>query len=252
MSAPKFTPLYTFVFAGLLCTALALAVTAAAVGLRPIQEINERRDLQGQILGALGVTGADGEPLAKEAIDAAWAERVEVIVVDDSGATVAGKGLEDVAVERAKARTEKRPASLHTVFLRKDGDAVGAYAIEMNGMGLWGPISGYMALAPDGFTVTGATFFAPKETPGLGYEIVMPVFTDQWKGTTIYAGGSPKPIRVVKTSVAVECPGAQAAHCVDGISGATLTGRGVEAMVAEAVQTYEPWLERVRSGRGGR
>lgn len=245
---PKFTPTYTLLFSTVLCALLALAVAGAAAGLRPFQEANERRDLHGKILGALGVTAEGGAPLVGEAIDAAWDARVAVIVVDDAGKVVEGATLESVAAEVEAADSEGREPRLHAVYQRKDGDAVGAYAIEMSGMGLWGPIWGYLAIAPDGVTVTGATFFAPKETPGLGYEITAADFTDQWVGRKIYGGGKPKPIRVIKTEVAVECPGDEAQHCVDGISGSTLTGRGVEAMVADAVETYEPWLKTVRGG----
>jgi len=172
---------------------------------------------------------------------------VRAVVVDDHGEVLADRTPEDLARERETAKEAHRSAGLHVVYQRMDGDRVGAYGIEMQGRGLWGPISGYLAIAPDGETVSGATFFAPQETPGLGYQITSAEFGARWYGKKVYANGVPTRIRVVKGDPERVC-GDQAYQCVDGISGATLTSRGVDAMVDEALKTYEPYLERVRSG----
>ncbi len=245
----NFTTGYTFGFAIGLSSLLAIAVASASMGLRPIQQINEKRDLQSKILGALGLPEDESQALRGPAIDTMYAERVEVIVIDDAGELLADKKIEDVLAERKVAKTEGRDAHLHAVYLRKDGQAIGAYAIEMSGKGLWGPISGYLAIAPDGVTVSGATFFAPKETPGLGYEITADTFIDQWKGKKIYDGSKPRPVRVVKGTAENICPGATE-FCVDGVSGSTLTCNGVDQMVKDAVETYNPYLARVRAGGG--
>lgn len=245
----KFSTGYTFGFATALCAALALAVASASMGLRPIQQVNERRDLQEKILGALGLPEDGSIDLQGEAIDTMYAERVEVIVVDDEGSVLSDKTLSDVLVERKEAKEQGREAHFHPVYLRKDGESVGAYAIEMAGKGLWGPVSGYLAIQPDGETVLGATFFAPKETPGLGYEITADHFTSQWVGKKIYGDGGARPIRVVKGAAELACADA-VEYCVDGVSGATLTSNGVDRMVADAIETYNPYLERVRSGGG--
>ena len=93
--------------------------------------------------------------------------------------------------------------------------------------------------------MTGTTFFAPKETPGLGAEITEPKFKSQWVGKKITDGGKSRPIRVVKGEASVLCPG-ETDYCVDGVSGATITSRGVDIMVEEALAFYDPYLMRIR------
>ncbi len=247
--ATQFTTAYTFRFAALLCVVLSLLVASASIGLRPLQEVNERRDLQQNILLALGLPEDPDVRLRGEAIDVLYEERVEVVVIDSDGNLQPDLTLDDVVHERAEARTERRPATIHAVYQRRDpGDRIGAYAIPMTGQGLWGPISGYLAVAPDGETVSGATFFAPQETPGLGYEITSDSFIRQWLGKSIHDGERFVPIDVVRSAQDL-CPD-RIEHCVDGVSGSTITNRGVDAMVEQAVGVYEPFLQQIRE-RGG-
>ena len=132
------------------------------------------------------------------------------------------------------------------MYVRKDGGNDAAYAVPANGMGLWGPISGYLALDPQVTTVTGVTFFAPKETPGLGAEITTDVFKDQFVGKKVVDNnGKPKSIRVVKGAAANLCPD-DLDHCVDGVSGATITCRGVDDMIAQSLAWYDPYLSKLR------
>jgi Na+-transporting NADH:ubiquinone oxidoreductase subunit C len=155
--------------------------------------------------------------------------------------------MADIDAAKAAAKGTDNTPSLGVVYLRKDDDGVGATGIPVEGMGLWGPISGYIALNPSGNEVSGATFFAPKETPGLGAEITLPAFEKQFTGKRIVDGaGKPKTIRVVKGAAKTLCPGEDLAHCVDGVSGATITCRGVDEMIAKAVKDYGPYLNRIR------
>jgi Na+-transporting NADH:ubiquinone oxidoreductase subunit C len=246
----KFSTGYTLGFAVAVCVVCSLAVASASIGLRPYQKLNEKREVESKILAALGLPEDDAIVLKGEAVDEMYAERVQPIVIDSEGKVLPDRTVEEVKAEAKAAKSEKRDPTIHAVYLRKDGETIAAYAIPVAGRGLWGPISGYLAIAPDGETVSGATFFAPKETPGLGYEIVADWFTDRFKGKKVYAGGEAKPIEVVKGSVSLACPGDAGIHCVDGISGSTLTCRGVTAMLADGIETYDPYLERVRSGGG--
>ncbi len=64
-------------------------------------------------------------------------------------------------------------------------------------------------------------------------------------GLTLDDAGAIKPIRVVKGSAEVLCPDATD-WCVDGVSGATITSRGVDAMVTESLEHYDPYLKQLR------
>jgi Na+-transporting NADH:ubiquinone oxidoreductase subunit C len=185
--------------------------------------------------------------LEGDAIDKLYAERVKVVVVDPSGNEVAGKTEADVKAEQDAAKKEKREPALLAVYERIDDGKPVRYGIPLKGVGLWGPIGGFLAVDRDGVTITGATFTAPKETPGLGAEIQATPFTSQWAGKKLLEDGKTVPVDVVKGKAAELCPD-RLEHCVDGISGATITARGVDVMVEAATATYDPFLLKIRQG----
>lgn len=92
--------------------------------------------------------------------------------------------------------------------------------LPMEGNGLWGPIWGYLAIAPDGKTVLGARFDHKSETPGLGGEISSEKFQRQFSGKPLVSQGRMVPIEV------------------DAISGATKTSNGVKEMIDKTLQQY--------------
>ena len=92
--------------------------------------------------------------------------------------------------------------------------------IPMQGKGLWGPIWGYLAIAPDGKTILGANFDHKSETPGLGGEITTEKFQSQFKGKQVTQGGR---------YVSVE---------FDAITGATKTSNGVKEMIDNTMKEY--------------
>ena len=67
------------------------------------------------------------------------------------------------------------------------------YVVPVYGMGLWGPIWGYIAVNEDGNTIFGAYFNHEGETAGLGAEIKdSKKWQDEFIGKTIYsADGKP-------------------------------------------------------------
>ena len=78
-------------------------------------------------------------------------------------------------------------------------------------------------------TVSGIEFYEHKETPGLGAEVDNPKWKSQWKGKKIYQGNQVT-LEVIKGKV--EKGDKEAVYKVDGLSGATITSRGVTNMVA--------------------
>jgi Na+-transporting NADH:ubiquinone oxidoreductase subunit C len=217
---------YIFGFSAVICVVCSLAVAGMSQAMKPLQQLNQARDTNVNILQAVGLP-EDGSRLQGEAIDKMFAERVRMIVVDDQGVEQAGKTMADLQAAQEAAKGSGKSPGLHAVYVRLDEGKPSAYALPIEGKGLWGPISGFLAVGPDGSTVVGATFFAPKETPGLGYEM--------------------HPIDVVKGSAAQLCPG-KVEHCVDGVSGSTLTSRGVDAMVDRYAHVYEPYLRNLQKG----
>lgn len=246
----EFSNGYILGFAGALCVVASLALAGTHAALKPLQDVNRVRDFQKDVLSALSLP-EDGHVPAGAEIDQLFGDRVGELVVDRASGKVAeGKTKADVDAAWEKVKGTKNPPDLLSVYTRRDGEKVGAYAMELRGRGLWGPISGYIALGGDAATISGVVFFAPSETPGLGYEITADAFKRQWVGRKVVdASGAPSPIRVAKGKAVEACADAPD-RCVDGVSGATLTGNGVTAMVDAGVTMYDPFFRALRSQGG--
>ena len=120
--------------------------------------------------------------------------------------------------------------------LRKDG-TLDAIAVQIEGIGLWSYMHGYIAIEESDFTtIRQVNFDKQEETPGLGGEIVAEWFRAQFRGKSILHDGAPIARMVAK-------PGQAKPHEVDGISGATITSMAVGDMLhkgfAQAVQVAE-------------
>lgn len=240
-----------FVAAVAVVCALILSLTASA--LRPRIEANQRLDVVANILASLGVFG-DQLPPADAAnsgeIEAFYNDRLTKRLVSPAGAVV-DSDRDPLQVKPWNERKVKpRDELLLPVYVltAADSDEVVAYSLPIWGKGLWGAIYGYLALEADAETVRGITFLSNhKETPGLGARIEEAAFREQWEGKRIFgADGALTPIRVVKGEAPAQGP--KADHQVDGISGATMTCKGVNAMVRDCLELYEPYLRRQREG----
>lgn len=107
-------------------------------------------------------------------------------------------------------------------YMLEDGDTK-AYALPIEGPGLWGSISGYIALSEDLKTILGITFTDQNETPGLGGRIDEPQFRDQFRGLNF------EPLRYSEE--------------LSAITGATQTSSSVLRMINQFYETILPTLE---------
>ena len=87
---------------------------------------------------------------------------------------------------------------------------------------------GYISLESDFNTVAGIEFYQHKETPGLGAEVDNPKWKSLWRGKQIYKDNQVI-LKVIKGKAETDDP--LYAYKVDGLSGATLTSRGVSNMI---------------------
>ena len=122
--------------------------------------------------------------------------------------------------------------------------------MPVSGKGLWSTIYGYLALQTDLSTISGITFYKHGETPGLGGEIEKEWFTNNFKGKKIRDdNGVLTSVKVVKGKVIAGNP--KEIHEVDGISGATLTGRGVANFLKVELKKYEPFFAKIEAEKEG-
>lgn len=105
-----------------------------------------------------------------------------------------------------------------------------AIAVNFEGPGLWGPVKGFLAMEPDMTTVRGITVYQQEETPGLGGDIAGEPFCRRFVGRKIVSSEGEVGLRVTAPGKAADL------NEVDGITGATMTCRKVEAMLTAAAK----------------
>ena len=120
-------------------------------------------------------------------------------------------------------------------------ETMNAMIIPVSGKGLWSSLYGYFALDLTNFnSVKGITFYQHGETPGLGAEITKDWFKLNFIGKEIYKNDVLHSIKVAKAGSADE----KSLYEVDGISGATITGRGVEKLLKRDLSRYEVYFRK--------
>jgi Na+-transporting NADH:ubiquinone oxidoreductase subunit C len=239
-----------------LCLVCSVIVSTAAVLLKPAQEANKSLDKKRNILQAAGMLDPD------VSIDEQFAS-VSTRVVD----LRTGKFTDDVDPERYDQRkAAKDPAqslkldsdqdmakisrreNYAVIYLVEgEGGELDKIILPVHGYGLWSTLYGFVALEADANTVAGLGFYEHAETPGLGGEVDNPRWKALWPGKQVYKDGTVK-IGLVKGSV--DPAGANADWEIDGLSGATLTARGVTNLVQFWLgeDGFEPFLENLRTG----
>lgn len=195
-----------------------------------------------------------------------YALRVEPILIDEKGAVKtfaeAKVNYSTYLSQHQKSGFSSLPLKLaYRIFPNLPPKALSeqslpeGYVIPINGFGLWDAIYGYLAIGADGDTVLGATWYQQAETAGLGAIISLPEWQKQFPGKKVFlqaANGTtafettPLGLTVVKGKVSeVLGNSPKALSAVDGISGASLTGKGVTDAYADCLAPYRPFLIQV-------
>lgn len=108
-----------------------------------------------------------------------------------------------------------------------DTSAPVAVAVPFEGLGLWAPIKGVIALKPDMRTIIALRFYKQEETPGLGGEISTDWFVKQFAGKWLLTTAGQPCLKIVK-------PGSPRDEFgVDGITAATMTTDRVQNMLKD-------------------
>ena len=252
---------YTIGFAAAICLVCSLFVATSAVTLADRQAANKLLDLRKKVLtvAALMEPGRDySAEEINELFEANLRPRVVDLktgrYVDDVDPTTydARKARKDPALSKTAPENSakvRRIANRGVVYLVQPGDEVEGIIIPVEGMGLWSTLYGYLALEPDTRAIKGLTFYEHGETPGLGGEVDNPRWKALWPGRLAFDDDWNPAIEVVKgrAGSADEDP-----YRVDGLSGATITSRGVTHLLRFwlAENGYGPYLALYRSEQG--
>ena len=190
---------YIIIYSAVMVVIVAFLLAFVYQALKPMQDANVALDIKKQILYSLNIRNLDGAE--------AEAKYQEVV----------------------KAEKDVDGQKLYECHI----DGKNILVASLKGMGLWGGISGYMAIDPEG-KVFGAYFNHESETAGLGAEIKdSQEWQEKFIGKQIWDEQGNVVLSIVKK---VENPAAQ----VDCVTGATLTSNGVDAMLKDGLKNVKP------------
>jgi Na+-transporting NADH:ubiquinone oxidoreductase subunit C len=246
-----------FTVAFSLCLVCSLLVSAAAVGLKSIQQENKVLERKENILKAAGIYNEDVpvdelyKQIEAKVVDLATGKYVDMDAANYDQRKAAKDPNLSVTIPSAEDQAGiGHHAKLANVYLLKDGNSLKRVILPVYGKGLWSTMYGFIALDPDLNTVKNFGFYEHAETPGLGGEVDNQDWKAQWVNKKIYNAKGEPVIDVIKGSVNAEDP--KAAYKVDGLAGATLTSRGVTNLVRYWLGEggFEPYLKRIAKERG--
>ena len=224
------------------CLVCSLIVSTSAVSLRDQQKENKLNDRRIKVLEVAGIEIKPDQTVAEQFskleqkfvnfdtgllmdeyknfdID----EYDQLMSTKDNNLSSSVPQNEDIAIIKNRENVGK-------IFILRDNlGNIDKLILPIRGYGLWGTLYGYIAIKGDFNTVTGITYYEHKETPGLGAEVDNDDWKDSWVGKKIYQNDEVA-LTVIKGKVASDDP--SKIYKVDGLSGATITGRGVSNMIA--------------------
>ena len=204
---------YIIVYSCLMVVIVAFLLAFVSSALKPQQDINVALDKKKQVLAALNIRDLSDSEAEKKYSEVV--KKDEAFALNSSDYKEGRLAIYECEVDGAKK-----------------------YVVPVYGMGLWGPIWGYVAVNDDCNTVYGAYFNHDSETAGLGAEIKdSKAWQDKFIGKTIYDANGTPVLKVVKSSE-VKNPQSE----VDGVTGATLTSNGVSDMLQDGLRKYKDLL----------
>lgn len=255
------SPAYTLLFATAVCVVCALFVSASYALLEDRQETNRLLYLRKNVLQAAGIVGLDEKIPNSEAMRL-FRERIEPRLVDLSTGEYV-RDMDPAAYSQREARgmpsasreVAENPAGVRRVpdiakvYLVKKDSGFSHVVLPVEGLGLYGTLYGFLALAKDTTTIRGLSFYENKETPGLGAEVDDPDWKERWIGRKALDEEWEPRVTLVKGSVG---PPLEDPYEVDALSGATMTSNGVTRLLHFWLgeEGFETFLSKARE-RGG-
>ena len=251
---------YNIKFATALCMVCAVIVSLAFEMLHTRYELNAALDKQRNVLIVSGLAD-EKEDLSREEIEARIAN-IQMVIIDlqtgmpvtdiDPGTFDQQKQAKNPLTSREapenRAQVQRLPEHVMVYETRGPDETLSMVVLPIEGMGLWSTLYGYIALDADLETIRGLTFYEHRETPGLGGEVDNPRWKALWPGRRPFDENLRPVISVIKGRAGSvnEDP-----YNVDGLSGATITSRGVDNLLKFwlGAEVFGPYLQRIKQER---
>lgn len=269
---------YIFVFASVMVVVVAMILSFAAMQLQPLQEKNQKTEKMQNILTSVNIDVSEGniQDLYDKYVTDSYVINTEGERMEEKSAfnvDMSNELYKMQQVNNLQAQLQEKVESPFSKFVaqyvdlknvdtesvrtkisslqderelpvyevkKEDGNKY--YVFPLRGKGLWGPIWGYISLSEDFNRIYGADFDHKSETPGLGAEIKETWFEAQFKGKLIFRDGEYVAVNVVKGGADPEDK-----YAVDGVSGGTITSKGLEDMIREGLYDYQQFFELKRN-----
>jgi Na+-transporting NADH:ubiquinone oxidoreductase subunit C len=250
MAINKNNTAYTFIFSIVMVVVVGAGLAYTSLSLKPLQKANSADKQKMDILFAIQVNST------RETADSIFSSHVlERVALNPTGSldtsmTVpvdSKNSLDPFNIDIKKdyrSYKTKRDADgniqingykFPLYVCEKDGQKL--YVVPVVGSGLWGPIWGYVALKDDMKTIFGASFAHKTETPGLGAEINTAVWAKKFQGKLLREA---KPyFDIIKGGKVGDD------NQVDGITGGTITSKGVEEMMNRTLEVYDLYFKAI-------
>ena len=242
---------YIIGFCVAVCLVCSVIVAGSAVGLKEKQEVNKLLDRQTKVLTVAGLI-EEGGKVEPAKVQSLFKTRIKAIVVDLKTGQVdsetAADSFDQLKASKDPEPSETAPANTagvarvphkalgYQVSKGQMGDDGSGFELDswifpVEGKGLWSTLYGYISLAPDLNKINGLIFYQHGETPGLGGEVDNPTWKARWPNRLVFgpAGSNPSTWKEAKIEVIKGQAGSpeEDPHSVDGLSGATITSKGV-------------------------
>lgn len=224
---------YIIVYSAVIVVIVAFLLAFVSSTLKPMQDVNVSLDKKRQILASLNIRDLSDSDVGSQYNKVVLADDVinnknEIVLKGSRGGEDAGFILNS---------SDFKAGKLALYVCNVNGGR--KYVIPVYGMGLWGPISGYIAIDDDRNTVYGVYFNHESETAGLGAEIKdNKAWQRQFEGKKLFKRGAEGiALSVVKKNEVKD----RTVQC-DAITGATLTSDGVSLMLKDCIGQYVEFL----------
>lgn len=242
MAINKESNSYTILFATLMVVIVGGILAFLSLSLKPMQETNGKIKKKMEILKAL-LSEKEFSTISRLNASAEYDKYVkqEVVLNEEGKLLSEGKNVAFNVDIKKEYKDKNLPISKRQfpMFIsEKQGKKL--YIIPVVGQGLWGSIWGNICVSEDKRSIAGASFGHKGETPGLGAEISQGFFIDRWtKGDEKISdeNGEFQKFEVVKDGSGPK------PNKIDGISGGTITTKGVEEMVNRCLVPYTVYFQ---------
>lgn len=245
------------------CLVCSILVATAAVSLSSKQAENKQLDKIKNILTAGGID------FENKNIKDIYNKRIKAIIVELETGNIIDpatksdllkpenfdvkkvSNIQDLSTrippEKDIAGIKRKPTHMVVYEVVDDKGEVEKYILPVHGKGLWSTLYGFISFEKELEEVEGITFYEHGETPGLGGEVDNPTWKSSWKNKKAFDKNGRFIIQVLKGKV--DRNGPDADHQIDGLSGSTLTTRGVDNLLKFWLgeNGYSAFINKVRN-----